>query len=141
MTRAVLDTSVIIEMANKKGKFHKQALTVLELIVKGKIRGIIPNPCLAEIYYVASRLYDSKQKAKNLLDWLVTQDNLQIERLDYDDLIMAGQIKEKYSISIMDSFFLTLSKKYNCKVIFRKREKEFSTELLKEFQMVFLSEY
>lgn len=141
MPKSVLDTSVVIEIANEKGKFHEQALVILKAIKEKKIKALIPKPSLAEIYYVASRLYESDQKGKNLLDWLITQEGIKIEEMNYEDLIKSGKIKKEYSVSIMDSFFLWLSRKRKCKSIFRKKEREFSEKLLKDFQIVFLSEY
>lgn len=141
----IIDTSVIIEMINSKGACYLQANNIKKQIDLGKIIAYIPTPNLSEIYYIALRFYShlnlELQNAKYLILWMVLHKNIRIHNLDIDLIFSAGELKNKYSISIMDSFNFALAKLLNEKLIFKSQEEEFSDELLKNFDIIFLDQF
>lgn len=76
--RAVIDTGVIVEYANRKEEFHRQASLVFSMLNARRIEADIPHPVLTETYYVMSRLYESSGlsdflgRAGKLVKWLYT---------------------------------------------------------------------
>ena len=53
----------------------------------------------------------------------------------------AAKVKLKYGIALADCYVLALSKIKNSKAVFRKREKEMSEQIEKDFDVVFLEDY
>ena len=150
MTRVCLDTSVIIEYIDRGGKYHQYSSQLFNLIIKGNLRAIIPHVILAETYYVASRIYEKlglenpDLYANKLVEWLYRLPTIQVIGEPLDLVLEAGKIKLKYRLALTDCYILAVSKLYNCKVIFREREKEMINiikELEKEFKIMFLEDY
>ena len=141
----IIDTSVIIEMINVKGKYHAHASIIKREIDNDRLKVYIPFPNLSEIYYIAYRIYShlgiDTQKAKNLVQWLLYHKNVIIHHLSLDIIFLAGDIKNKYHISIMDSFNFALAKLLNKKLIFKSKEMEFSDMLLNDFEVIFLEQF
>ncbi|MHA1270902.1 MAG: PIN domain-containing protein [Candidatus Helarchaeota archaeon] len=141
----IVDTSVIIEMINVKGKCHAQAIIIKREMDNGRLKVHIPFPNLSEIYYIAYRIYSQlgidTQKAKNLIQWLLYHKNIIIHPLNLDIIFLAGDIKNKYHISIMDSFNFAFAKLLNKKLIFKSKEMEFSDMLLNDFEITFLEQF
>ncbi|MGC8932533.1 MAG: PIN domain-containing protein [Candidatus Methanodesulfokora sp.] len=146
--RAVLDTSVIIEYVNRAGKLHKQASLIFKAINAGKLRAVIPNPVIAETFYVASRVYlelklsDPIKRAEKLVHWIYRHPGMEIMR-SFDLDVEAGRIKLEHGLSLTDCYVLAASKILGIQAVFRKREKEMKdAEVLKEeFKLIFLEDY
>ncbi|MHA1232075.1 MAG: type II toxin-antitoxin system VapC family toxin [Candidatus Helarchaeota archaeon] len=140
----IIDTSVIIEMINAKGKCHAEANIIKREIDNGRLIGYIPFPNLSEVYYIAYSIYSylglDSQKAKKLIQWLFYHENIKIHPLNLDLIFLTGDIKNKYHISIMDSFNFALAKLLNEKLIFKSKEMEFSDKLLNDFEIIFIEQ-
>jgi len=79
-----------------------------------------------------------------LVEWLYRLPTIQVIGEPLDLALEAGKIKLKYRLALTDCYILAVSKLYNCKVIFREREKEMINiikELEKEFKIMFLEDY
>lgn len=74
MSRAAIDTSVIIEYVDEAGDHHGEAEALFHAVLAGKLEAIIPHPILVEAYYVAARLYhelgveDPQSKSLRLIE-------------------------------------------------------------------------
>ena len=150
MTRAVLDTSVIIEYIDKKARLHRQAEAIFNAIQKGKLKTIIPNTTLTETYYVATKIYQAtkqqqpQQKALSLVKWLHHLPTTEITGLQLPVIVEAGRIKLKYNLALTDCYILAAAKHHNAKAVFKKREKEMLDKLAlleKEYPVIFLEDY
>ena len=131
-------------MINSAGSCHLQANTIKQELDKGSIVAHLPIPLLSEIYYITLRVYSQLKKdlhlAKKLIDWLITHDNVIIYPLNMNLILRAGEIKHSFSISIMDSFNFALAQLMGKKLIFKSNEREFSDDLLKQFDIIFLDQ-
>jgi len=150
LTKICLDTSVIIEYIDELGDYHQFAKALFTVILKGKLKALIPHVILAETYYVASRIYEKlglespDLKAKKLVEWLYRLPTTNIAGEDLTLVIETGKIKLKYRLALTDCYVLATSKIYNCKAIFKKREKEMRNkieELERNFNIIFLEDY
>ena len=150
MTKAVLDTSVIIEYIDKKAQLHRQAEAIFNAIQKGKLKAIIPNTTLTETYYVATKIYQAtkqqqpQQKALSLVKWLHHLPTTEITGLQLPVIVVAGQIKLKYNLALTDCYVLAAAKHHNANAVFKKREKEMLDKLAlleKEYPVIFLEDF
>jgi len=150
LTKAAIDTSVIIEYIDLKGELHEQAQAVFSATLNGKLEGILPHPILAETYYVAERLYRKLQienpqiVASKLIEWLYRLPTIIIPSGDINLAIETGKAKLNYGLALTDCYVLAASKIYNCKALFKKPEREMLKNidiLKKEYQIIFLQNY
>ena len=150
VTKAVIDTSVIIEYIDRKGELHEQAKHIISTLLTNKLEGIIPHPTLAETYYVATRLYralglESPQTiAKKLIEWLYRLPTIIIPNHDLSLAIEVGKAKLVYRLALTDCYILATSTLFNCKALFKRREREMVDrldDLQKNYQLVFLEDY
>jgi len=150
LTKVVIDTSVIIEYIDLKGKYHKQATSVFSAISSGKIQAIIPHPILTESYYVSSRIYQQLNignpeiRAQKLIKWLYTHPTIIIPNIGLKLAIEAGDTKQRYGLALTDCYVLAASRIYNCKALFTKREKEMLKkidDIKREYNVIFLEDY
>jgi len=150
LTKASVDTSVIIEYIDEKGECHEQAKVIFSAFLAGKLEAIIPSPILAEVYYVASRIYqklgvkDPETIAMKLVEWLYRLPTVIIADTSLDLALEVGKIKLRYKLALTDCYVLAISKIYNCTALFKKPEKEMleNIEQLKEnYRIVFLKDY
>jgi predicted nucleic acid-binding protein len=141
------DTGVIVEYANLDGMFHAEAQAIFQSVIAGKLDVVIPHPILAETYYVSLRIYktlgldDCVKRAKKLVQWLYTAPNISLAEPSLELAILAGDTKDRYGISMMDSYVLALSKLSKGKAVFRTEESEMKKnlgDLSKRFNIVFL---
>lgn len=148
-SKVTLDTSVIIEYVDRKGELHKQAELVMSAINSGKLTAIVPHVVLAEVFYVASRLYrelalkNPISRAEKLVKWLSYHPYIQIvSGLSLD--LEAGKIKYNYRIALTDCYVLAASKIYNATALFKRRGKELLSlegSLKREYKAIFLEDY
>ncbi len=130
MSRAVLDTSVIVEYIDRRGELHEQAAIVMEAVVKGKLEALIPHPVLTEVYYVSLRLYralsaeDPESRARKLLEWLYQLPTITIPEPTVYLALEAGAMKDRYGLALTDCYVLAAAKLYRAVAVFEKREKE-----------------
>ncbi|MHA1593962.1 MAG: PIN domain-containing protein [Candidatus Baldrarchaeia archaeon] len=150
MRRVVLDTGVLVEYIDRKGRFHGLAAAVMGSIISGKLTGVVPHPVLTEAYYVSARIYrvlgleDFEKRAKTYVEWLFRHPNIVVEPSGLELAIEAGKIKMKYGLALTDCYVLALSKMRACPAVFRKVEREMEgrlDELRRNFRIVFLEEY
>ena|SRR5579864_2719981 len=141
------DTGVIVEYANLDGLFHNEAQAVFQSVIAGKLNVVIPHPILAETYYVSVRIYktlgfdDFTKRAKKLVQWLYSAPNISLAEPSLELAIHAGEIKDRFGISMMDSYVLAASRISRGKAVFRTEESEMKKklgDLRKRFDVVFL---
>jgi len=146
----VLDSSVIIEYIDLKGKLHDVAEVIFENLNQGKLTGLIPHPTLTETYYVAQRIYkkiepkNAKKKATLLINWLYSHPHLRVIADTLNLAILAGEIKLKLHLALTDCYVLATSKIHNAKAVFKKREREMQDvirEIEENFDIIFLEDY
>lgn len=145
-----LDTGVIIEYIDKKGKYHKPAETLFNTLLKGKLEAIIPHPVLTEVHYVIYRIYkaiglrNAEERATKLVRWLYYLPTVEVKGEDLSLALEAARVKLKYGIALTDCYVIASARIYNGKAVFRKREKEMLEkidEIVKEYPVVFLEDY
>lgn len=150
LAKVAMDTSVIIEYIDLRGELHEQARTVFSALSTGKLENIIPHPILAEIYYVAAKLYQKLKienphvAASKLIEWLYRLPTTIIPDGDTNLAIETGEAKLNYGLALTDCYVLAASKIYDCKALFKKPEKEMLKNidaLKKEYKLVFLQNY
>jgi len=145
-----LDTGVIVEYIDLKGKLHRQAEAIIEKVLAGKLLAIIPHPTLAETYYVSARIYEKlgldtpDQRSEELVKWLYKSPNFALEEPSFELALLVGRIKRRFNLALTDAYVIATSKLYKGKAVFRKREREMVeklTELTKSYDIVFLEDY
>ncbi|MEM2123084.1 MAG: PIN domain-containing protein [Candidatus Bathyarchaeia archaeon] len=150
MSRAAIDTSVIIEYIDEMGGLHREAETLFKAVLTGKLEAIIPHPILVETYYVASRLYrqlgvtDTQSKSQRLIERLYRLPQASIIGEGLGLVVEAGKAKLNYNLALTDCYILAASKIYNCKAVFKRVEEEMLRkidDLKRDYQILFLEAY
>ena len=150
MPQIALDTSVIIEYIDKDAEFQEQAKAVFTCLLNGEFEAIIPHSILSETYYVSAKIYQKlgignpEGVSAELVEWLFRLPSVVIPTANKDLAIEAGRAKLKYCLSLTDCYVLAASQIYNCKVLFKKPEKEMASkikELRRSYQLVFLEDF
>ncbi len=147
-----IDTGVWIEYINTGATLHNEAKIVIDsVITQGKATAILTPLTMAEIYYVAERVYrevheppKSETLANKLYDFIYYHPFVEIKPLDYELCLNAGKIKTKYNIAFSDCFLLALSNKFDAVVLFKSIESEMKLnikELKLNFNLKFLEDY
>jgi len=149
-TRAVLDTGVIIEYIDNKGPFHEPALVLFDTIMEGKVEVHIPNPVLAEAFYVSYNLYRSLRmpkpavRARLLVEWLYRLASHSNLDNGVNLALETSRTMQKYKLALTDCYVLALSKIAGARPIFRRREQEMLKhlkDLEREYRPLFLEDY
>jgi len=142
--KAAVDTGVFVEFVDKRGPYHEAATAVVSSL--GKLEIVLPSVVLTEICYVTARILeaagrkDALDKAVELVKWLHSHPSVRI--VDHLQLkIETARVKIKHKIALGDCYVLALSRLEGCKAVFRKREREMSREIEKEFDVIFLEDY
>ena len=150
MTDVALDTSVIIEYIDLKGRFHSQAEGVFAGALTGELTALIPHAVLAEAYYVSHGIYktlglmDAAARTEKLIEWLYRSPNMEIVSGTLDLALESGRIKRDFGPALTDSYVIAAAKLHKGKALFKKRETEMSKQissLVKEYPLVFLEDY
>lgn len=146
-----IDTGIWIEYINTRGAFHPQAKAIIDSVNNGEATAVITPLTLAEIYYVAERVYRevytpprSEEHAKKLYDFVYYHPNVEIKPLDYDLCLKAANIKSRYNIAFSDCFLFALSEQENSVVLFKNIESEMKQniqELTRHYNLKFLENY
>lgn len=144
MSRIAIDTGVLVDYIDKKSPYHEQAKAIMDSL--GRIELFLPSITLAEVCYVTARVLEEKKvrdsldKAIQFVRWLYFHPAVTVvDELDMH--IEAAKIKLKYKIALADCYVLALSKLKMCKAVFRKREREMTEEIEKNFDVIFLEGY
>ena len=149
MNKAAIDTSVIVEYVDRKGKYHDQAEAVFDALKAGQLGLIIPHPILAETYYVTATIYGKvgvespRSRASSLIEWLSRHPSVHIPSEVGLDL-EAGEAKLEHQIALTDCYVLAASKVFECQAVFRRREREMLScigALEKAYRLLFLEDY
>jgi len=128
--RIVLDTSVIIEYVIANSPWRKLLATILSQASRGAYELYLSTVTLAEVYYVAKRMYEAAgveepgKAAENLLFFLEKHRGLSIVPANIDIAVEAGRAKSAYRVSLADSFALTTARILKAKPLFRRIERE-----------------
>ncbi len=146
-----IDTGVWVEYINNRGALHTQAKTIIESVTNGKTDALLTPLTLAEIYYVAERVYQEVYKpsqsevlAKKFYDFVYHHPHVEVKPLDYELCLQAGMIKSKYNVAFSDCFLLAISEHENVPILFKNVENEMKqsiNELNKRFKLKFLEDY
>jgi peptide/nickel transport system permease protein len=105
---------------------------------------LISDSILIEAALSFLGLGDPDLKARKLVEWLYKLPTVNIVGEDLTLAIEAGRIKLKYMLALTDCYVLAASKIYNCKAVFKRREREMQDkikELEKNFSIIFLEDY
>jgi len=150
MSYVALDTSVIIEYVDLKGRFHNQAGGAFAGVLSGELTALIPHVVLAETYYVSCGMYgrlglkDPTARSEKLVEWLYRSPNIEITSGTLDLALESGRIKGDFGLALTDCYVMAAAKQRRGKALFRKREAEMSgqiRELVKTYSLVFLEDY
>ena len=145
-----MDTGVMIEYIDRRGKFHAQAETVFSALFAGDLEALVPHPVLSEIHYVSAKIYEAlgiespRERATRLIKWLRGLPTVRVPDTGADLAAEVGKAKLNYGLALTDCYVLAVSKMHECRALFRKRENEMlkiADALKKEYQTVFLEDY
>jgi len=149
LSKAAIDTSVIVEYVDRKGEYHDQAEAIFDALKAGQLGLIIPHPILAETYYVTATICgkvgieNPRSRAANLIEWLSRHPSVHIPSEVGLDL-EAGEAKLEHRIALTDCYVLAASKVFSCQAVFRCREEEMLNRigvLEKAYKVLFLEDY
>jgi len=153
-----IDTSVLVEYIDDDGSFHSEARAVLESVTSGRLSGLVPHVVFAELFYVATRLYEQLEKKKNdlspeakserLVRWLFNSPNITMPENALELALRAGRFKKRFALALPDSYVLGCAQLNGCKAIFKSAEAEMERgnklERLKKeekVELIFLEDY
>lgn len=144
MSKAVIDTGVFVDYIDKKAPYHKAAKSIIDSL--GQLKVVLPSLTITEICYVSARIFKAAgvrntfEKSVEFVEWLYSHPAIRIEN-NLNLSVEAARLKIHYRIALTDCYTLALSKIEACKAIFRRREKEMSEEIEKDFDIIFLEDY
>jgi len=145
-----IDTGVWIEALIQNAPYYKLANFLIKKVLKGEIQALITPLTATEILYITHRIYRetykdekiARNKALEYFDTIYHNENVLV-RINKEIIVNAAEIKIKYSLSMSDSYILSLAKTHKIPVVFRHIEKEMENkldELQKEFKIIFLEQ-
>ena len=145
----VVDTSVLAEYLDEASPLAKPIEKLFEKAIKGEIALYTTTLVIAELLYVASRIYrEAKEeepnvKAKEYLLWLQHQLNLNIVDLDHQLAIETSEARKQLRLALTDCSILALARKLKAKPLFLKIEAEMKTiinTLKEKYNVKFITE-
>jgi len=150
LSRAVLDTGVIVEYIDRRGLYHEAASRIFGTALSGKLELVLPHPVLSETYYVSARIYEEAglgspaQRARRLLGWLYGLPQVRVVGVDAELAVEAGEAKRRYRLALTDCYVLAAARVYGGRPVFRRVEAEMRGvvgELRRGYGVVFLEDY
>lgn len=145
----VLDTSVIVEYIDEESPYRDNLERLFDDIDNGSLKAYVSTMTLSEVLYVASRIYrnagmaEPNKEARIYVEWLVNKPGIEVVEISKEIGILAGEIRKKVRISLVDCTVLAVAKIMNARPLFLKKEKEmesFIDTLLSEYEIEFLVE-
>jgi predicted nucleic acid-binding protein len=116
----VIDTCVFISAFYELDPKHKEARQILEKVIEGKIKAIIPTIALPEICGVIRRITgDIKfaSEVKKEIEELISSGLLKVEELTKTRMEEASEIAIQLGVKGADAVFISLAKEFNANLI------------------------
>ena len=150
-----IDTGVLVEYIDSDGMFHSEAKALVESVTSGRLSGLVTHVVFAELFYVATRLYEqieekenAEAKSERLVRWLFNSPNIVMPENTLELALRAGRFKKRFALALPDSYVLACAQLNGCKAIFKSAEAETERgnkleRLRKEekVELIFLEDY
>lgn len=144
----VVDTSVLAEYIDEDSPFSDKIEKLFNMVKNRTVKLYITTVTIAELAYVAYRIYniagstDPFQDARDYIDWLIYGVRLTIIKPSLEDALLAGRIRSLARIALPDCFVVAVSKRINAIALFLKVETEMKKceSIMREFNVKFLEE-
>jgi len=138
-----LDSGVLLEYITVTSPNYSKVRKLL------KYKLYLPLTSLTEAYYISVKLYkamrveDPEVEAEKLFKFFLNHPNLEVVTPNSEIALKAGKIKEKYRVSLADSYVIATAETTSTKPLFRKIERELADkywELKQKYNLTVLSE-
>jgi len=144
----VVDTSVLAEYLDEDSPFSDLVEKFFRNVRGGKWRGYITHMTIAELVFVAYRIYregnivNPNEEAKRFIAWLTSAAGFRVVDVDFDDAILAGELRKRLRIAITDRFVIAVARRLNAVPLFLRIEREMEDilDILREYNVKFLEE-
>jgi len=126
----VVDTSVLIEYLDETSPFAKDIELLFNKAIQGEVVLCTTTLVVAELLYVASRLYrefnipNPNEKAFEYITWLKEYVKLRVYDLDDKLALRIGELKKKLRIALTDCSVIALAEILNAIPLFKRVENE-----------------
>ena len=142
----VLDTSVIVEYIDEESPFKDKIESLFNALRTGHIRAYITSTTIGETLYIATRIYreagsaDPNKDAEDFIQWVEKQPGTQIVNVTKEISILAGEIRRRARISLIDCIVIATGKILKAEPLFLKLEKEMEpyVNILLKYNVKFL---
>lgn len=143
-----MDTSVLIEYLDESSPLARKVEALFDNAARGEVALYTTSLVIAELLYVASRLYramnipEPNQRAHEYVIWLQYYVGLKVLSIDDKLALEIGELKKRLRIALTDCSVIACSRLTNAIPLFRRIEKEMLPVLneLRRLGVAFLEE-
>ena len=115
--KITVDSSVIITSIISSEKKHKDALLVIESILSGGSKAILPYSVLVEVVVAVKRRTASEATANEIKDKLLNSVNITFVELTKERAEKACHVASQFNLRGMDAIVVQVSKEFNTQLI------------------------
>jgi len=145
--RLVLDTSILVEYIVAKSPYREFIEDLFSRSRRGELELYVSTVTLAEIFYVASRIYsvagveDPNREVENFATWITLR--ARSVNIDFQLAKIAGELKKKLRIALPDCFVIALAMNISGNALFKKVEREMLgiEDKLRKLGVIFAEDY
>ena len=144
--KLVLDASVLVEYIIADSPYRSIVEKIFSRAKRGELQLYVNSITLAEILYVATRIYgmdgieNPNKDAKIFVAWV--ESKAKTIDIDADVSVIAGEFRKRLKIALPDCFVIATARQIDGKAVFREIEAEMRDVVneLRKLGVVFLNE-
>ncbi len=148
MNSFVVDTSVLAEYLDEESPYRNLLERFYSDVRSGRFYGYITHVTIAELIFVATRIYREagvehpNAEALRYITWLINVAGFNVVSLNIEDSILAGELRKKLRIAIADRFVIAVARRLGANPLFLRLEREMRKfkEILREYNVVLIDE-
>jgi len=144
----VVDTSVLAEYLDEESPYNDLLERFYSDVRNGRFRAYITHVTIAELVFVASRIYreskvrDPNAEALRYLTWLLNVAGFNVVPPEIRDSIFAGELRKQLRIAMADRFVIATARRLGAIPLFLRLEREMREfeDTLREYDVRFIDE-
>ncbi|MCD6324080.1 MAG: PIN domain-containing protein [Desulfurococcales archaeon] len=146
LRKVVLDTGLLVEYIVRKSNYREFLKELLSAAGEGEIELYVSPVTVAEVYYIASRIYSAAglpnpdDEALRFATWVHRK--FSVVEMTFDLLIKAGELKRGLRLAFPDCFVIASAELVRGSALFKKVEREMQPVMkqLKQHNVLFADE-
>jgi len=137
---------VVVEYIDEESPFKDEIESLFNALRTGHIKAFITSTTIGEALYIATRIYgeagsaNPNRDAEDFIQWVEKQPGVEIVNVTREISILAGEIRKRARISLIDCIVIATGKILKAEPLFLKLEKEMEpyVNILLKYNVKFL---